>query len=236
MIQRLRLNHKVTKSQTTLSRLQFVVPKEMDLWGPQEIVQLTTSSSSFRQDRVFKNKQSKLAATTNKRVIIGISMSENRALQRANILANHILRSPPLPSSLSLAREVCLQYSPPELNESYGFDVKEMRRLLDGHNTEDRDWLYGLMMQSNLFNRKERGGKIFVSPDYNQTMEQQREITMKRIWYLLEKGVYRGWLTGSGPEAELKKLALLEVCGIYDHSLSIKLGVHFFLWYVSIYT
>ncbi|CAN7065293.1 unnamed protein product [Brassica rapa subsp. trilocularis] len=157
-------------------------------------------------------------------------MSENRALQRAHILANHILRSPPLPSSLSLAREVCLQYSPPELNESYGFDVKEMRRLLDGHNTEDRDWLYGLMMQSNLFNRKERGGKIFVSPDYNQTMEQQREITMKRIWYLLEKGVYRGWLTDSGPEAELKKLALLEVCGIYDHSLSIKLGVHFFLW------
>ncbi|KAF2556172.1 hypothetical protein F2Q68_00012974 [Brassica cretica] len=157
-------------------------------------------------------------------------MSENRALQRANILASHILRSPPLPSSVSLAREVCLQYSPPELNESYGFDVKDMRRLLDGHNTEDRDWLYGLMMQSNLFNRKERGGKIFVSPDYNQTMEQQREITMKRIWYLLEKGVYKGWLTDSGPEAELKKLALLEVCGIYDHSLSIKLGVHFFLW------
>ncbi|KAF3607300.1 hypothetical protein DY000_02044567 [Brassica cretica] len=157
-------------------------------------------------------------------------MSENRALQRANILASHILRSPPLPSSVSLAREVCLQYSPPELNESYGFDVKDMRGLLDGHNTEDRDWLYGLMMQSNLFNRKERGGKIFVSPDYNQTMEQQREITMKRIWYLLEKGVYRGWLTDSGPEAELKKLALLEVCGIYDHSLSIKLGVHFFLW------
>ncbi|XP_056861480.1 acyl-coenzyme A oxidase 3, peroxisomal isoform X2 [Raphanus sativus] len=159
-------------------------------------------------------------------------MSENRALQRAHILANHILRSPPpLPSNLSLAREVCLQYSPPELSESFGgFDAKEMRRLLDGHNTEDRDWLYGLMMQSNLFNRKERGGKLFVSPDYNQTMEQQREITMRRIWYLLEKGVYRGWLTDSGPEAELRKLALLEVCGIYDHSLSIKLGVHFFLW------
>ncbi|KAL0865405.1 hypothetical protein Bca101_044523 [Brassica carinata] len=157
-------------------------------------------------------------------------MSENRAFQRAHILANHILRSPPPPSNLSLAREACLQYSPPELSESYGFDVKDMRRLLDGHNMEDRDWLYGLMMQSNLFNRKERGGKLFVSPDYNQTMEQQREITMKRIWYLLEKGVYRGWLTDSGPDAELKKLALLEVCGIYDHSLSIKLGVHFFLW------
>lgn len=162
-------------------------------------------------------------------------MSENRALQRAHVLANHILQSTPPSSNLSLTREICLQYSPPELNESYGFDVKEMRKLLDGHNVADRDWIYGLMMQSNLFNRKERGGKIFVSPDYNQTMEQQREITMKRIWYLLENGVFKGWLTETGPEAELRKLALLEVCGIYDHSVSIKVGVHFFLWYVQIY-
>lgn len=123
-----------------------------------------------------------------------------------------------------------MQYSPPELNEGYGFDVKEMRKLLDGHNVEDRDWLYGLMIQSNLFNRRERGGKIFVSPDYNQTMEQQREMTMRRIWYLLEKGVFQGWLTKTGPEAELKKFSLLEVCGIFDHSLAIKIGVHFFLW------
>lgn len=157
-------------------------------------------------------------------------MSDNRALRRAHVLANHILQSNPPSSNPSLSRELCLQYSPPELNESYGFDVKEMRKLLDGHNVVDRDWIYGLMMQSNLFNRKERGGKIFVSPDYNQTMEQQREITMKRIWYLLENGVFKGWLTETGPEAELRKLALLEVCGIYDHSVSIKVGVHFFLW------
>ncbi|CAN6883782.1 unnamed protein product, partial [Brassica oleracea] len=138
-------------------------------------------------------------------------------------LANHILQSPPPPSNISLTREVCLQYTPPEVNESYGFDVKEMRKLLDGHNLEDRDWLYELITQSDLFNRKIRGGgKVFVSPDYNETMEQQREISMKRILYLLEKGVFKGWLTETSPEAELKKFALYEVCGMYDYSLSAK--------------
>ncbi|KAF8083170.1 hypothetical protein N665_0790s0031 [Sinapis alba] len=158
-------------------------------------------------------------------------MSENQALWRAHVLANHILRSPPHQSKNSLTREVCLQYTPPEVNESYVFQVNEMRKLLDGHNVEDRDWLYGLMIQSSLFNRKIRGGgKVFVSPDYNETMEQQREIIMKRILYLQEKGVFQGWLTETSPEAELKKFALYEVCGVYDYSISAKLGVHFLLW------
>ena len=55
---------------------------------------------------------------------------------------------------------------------------------------------------------------------------------MKRILYLLEKGVFQGWLTERNPDAELRKFALLEVVGIFDHSLAIKLGVHFFLWCV----
>lgn len=61
-------------------------------------------------------------------------------------------------------------------------------------------------------------------------MEQQREMTMKRISYLLDKGVFQGWLTDRNPDSELRKFALLEAIGMYDHSLSIKLGVHFFLW------
>ncbi|KAK4723567.1 hypothetical protein R3W88_026346 [Solanum pinnatisectum] len=83
---------------------------------------------------------------------------------------------------------------------------------------------------SNLFNPIERGGKVFVSPDYNQSKEQQSEINMKRIGYLLEHGVFKKWLTGKGPEDELRKLGLLDCLGIYDHSLAIKVGVHFFLW------
>lgn len=53
---------------------------------------------------------------------------------------------------------------------------------------------------------------------------------MKRIGYLLDRGVFRGWLTDRGLEAEKRKFAFFEVIGIYDHSLAVKLGVHFFLW------
>lgn len=108
-----------------------------------------------------------------------------------------------------------------------------MRKLSDGHHVADRDWLFGLMTQSKLFCPRERGaGRVFVGPDYNQSMEQQREMTLRRIEYLLGRGVFEGWLTGKGPEAEFRKLAFLEVLGIFDHSLAIKLGVHFFLWCV----
>ncbi|KAI3457170.1 hypothetical protein Pfo_013833 [Paulownia fortunei] len=131
----------------------------------------------------------------------------------------------------AISRSPCLSYTPAEASEQpFSFDVNSMRKLMDGHNLEDRDWLFNLMIQSKLFNPKLRGGKVFVVPDYNQSMEQQREITLKRIQYLLDHGVFEGWLTGKGFEDEMRKLALLEVIEVYDHSLAIKIGVHFFLW------
>ncbi|KAK2380819.1 peroxisomal acyl-coenzyme A oxidase [Trifolium repens] len=158
-------------------------------------------------------------------------MDINRISRRTEILTNHLRHDPPTATTL-LQHNVCLCYSPPELSESnpVTFDVREMRKLLDGHNLEERDWLFGLIIQSGLFNRREVDGRVFVSPDYNQSMEQQREMTMKRIAYLLDRGVFRGWLTGDGPQEELRKLALHEVIGMYDHSLAVKLGVHIFLW------
>ncbi|XP_015055931.1 acyl-coenzyme A oxidase 3, peroxisomal-like isoform X2 [Solanum pennellii] len=149
---------------------------------------------------------------------------------RTKIISRHLNQETPSPNLL-LQSIPCLSYNPPELLEpSAIFDTKEMRKLMDGHNFVEKDWLFGLMLQSNLFNPIERGGKVFVSPDYNQSKEQQREITMKRIWYLLEHGVFKKWLTGKGHEDELRKLGLLDCLGIYDHSLAIKVGVHFFLW------
>ncbi|XP_011013714.1 PREDICTED: acyl-coenzyme A oxidase 3, peroxisomal-like [Populus euphratica] len=155
--------------------------------------------------------------------------SINTASRRTRILHNHLVQSHSKPTSC-LQSNSCLSYSPPELAESFDFDVKEMRKILDFHNLEDRDWLFGVIKQGSVFNGKERGGRLFVSPDYNQTMEQQREMTMKRIEYLLERGAFDGWLTKKGVQAELKKLAFLEVIQIFDHSLSVKIGVHFFLW------
>ncbi|KAK9221609.1 hypothetical protein WN944_010036 [Citrus x changshan-huyou] len=151
----------------------------------------------------------------------------DRAIHRTIIIKNHLLQPN---SDQILTTNACLSYSPPELNEVYDFDLKEMRKLLDGHNLQEQDWLFNLMVQSKLFNPRKGGEKVYVAPDYNQTMEQQREMTMKRISYLLERGVFEGWLTAKGAEAELRKLALLEVTGIFDHSLAIKIGVHFFLW------
>ncbi|KAM1504189.1 hypothetical protein TB2_000301 [Malus domestica] len=42
--------------------------------------------------------------------------------------------------------------------------------------------------------------------------------------------VLGGWLTDKGVDAELRKFAFFEVIEIFDHSLVVKLGVHFFLW------
>ncbi|KAH7577005.1 hypothetical protein JRO89_XS01G0190200 [Xanthoceras sorbifolium] len=151
----------------------------------------------------------------------------DRALERTKILSNHLVQSS---SRQILSTNACLSYSPPELAEAFDFDIKEMRKLLDGHNLQERDWLFNLMMQSRLFNPKKCGEKVFVAPDFNQTKEQQREITMKRISYLLERGVFEGWLTEKGSQVELRKFALQEVTAIFDHSLAIKIGVHFFLW------
>ncbi|KAK4484484.1 hypothetical protein RD792_007067 [Penstemon davidsonii] len=152
---------------------------------------------------------------------------------RTQVLTRHLLNNDHrgTTATAGISTSPCLSYTPPELSSKpFPFDVNSMRKLMDGHNIEDRDWLFNLMIQSNLFNPKLRGGKIFVVPDYNQSMEQQREITMKRIQYLLDHGVFEGWLTGKGFDAEMRKLALLEVIEIFDHSLAIKIGVHFFLW------
>ncbi|XP_042518311.1 acyl-coenzyme A oxidase 3, peroxisomal-like [Macadamia integrifolia] len=157
------------------------------------------------------------------------SSMTDRVSWRASVLSRHL--QPPMDSPFqSLESNICLQYSPPELSEKFEFDVREMRRLMDGHNFEDRDWLFGLMMQSDLFCRRNSGGKILVSPDYNQSMEQQREMTMKRIAHLLDRGVFKGFWTARSLEGEWRKLALFEVLAIYDHSLATKLGVHLNLW------
>lgn len=150
--------------------------------------------------------------------------------RRTQVLRNHLLLQSKPPGLLSPYH--CFNYSPPDVAEPFSFNPTDMRILLDAHNLPDRDWLFGLFTQSHHFNPLTRGAKVFVLPDYNRPMEQQREVTMERIWYMLEKGVYEGWLTDTSPEAQMRRFALLEVIGIYDHSLAIKLGVHFFLWYV----
>ncbi|XP_022850036.1 acyl-coenzyme A oxidase 3, peroxisomal [Olea europaea var. sylvestris] len=149
---------------------------------------------------------------------------------RTHILSEH-LQNHRHATTATISASPCFSYVPPEVSERpFSFDVTSMRKLMDGHNFGDRDWLFNLMVQSELFNPRLRGGKIFVMPDYNHSMQQQRKITMKRIEYLLDHGVFKGWLTGKGPESEMKKFALLEVIEIFDYALAVNIGVHFLTW------
>jgi acyl-CoA oxidase len=158
--------------------------------------------------------------------------------RRAAAIARHLAGALPAPPSNLAALEpaACLSYAPPESNEpAQAFHPAELRALLDGHHLRERDWVFGAMEESPLFCRRSRGGgRVFVSPDYNEGKEGQREATMRRIAHLARRGVFRGWLTEPAPDAELRKLALLECLGVYDHSLAIKIGVHFFLWYAKL--
>ncbi|KAA8528140.1 hypothetical protein F0562_035609 [Nyssa sinensis] len=108
------------------------------------------------------------------------SYSMDRVTFRPQVLARHLHR-PNISSTPPLEPSVCLQYAPPELSERFEFDTKLMHKLMDGHNVEDQDWLFGVMMQSKLFCPRKRGRRVFVFSNYNQSMEQQREMTMKRI-------------------------------------------------------
>jgi acyl-CoA oxidase len=152
------------------------------------------------------------------------------AARRAAAIARH-LAGLPSGAVAALHSSPCLSYAPPESTEAPpAFSPTELRALLDGHHLRDRDWVFGAMEESPLFCPRRAGGKVFLSPDYNEGKEGQREATMRRIGYLTRRGVFRGWLTEPGPDAELRKLALLEALSVYDHSLVIKIGVHFFLW------
>ncbi|KAK1425395.1 hypothetical protein QVD17_20747 [Tagetes erecta] len=169
-------------------------------------------------------------ATNHKILDTSLSSSMDRVNFRVNVLTGHLKNHhKPIIDLLDTAQ--CVNYNPPELTEpSSAFKTKALRRLLDGDSIDEIDHIYNLMIKSHLFCPKERGGKVFISPDYNQSMDQQREMTVKRIDYLREQGVFDGWLTRKGRDAELSGFTRANTVGVFDHSLGIKLGVHFFLW------
>ncbi|RCV21652.1 hypothetical protein SETIT_4G154600v2 [Setaria italica] len=163
-----------------------------------------------------------------------LSPAGRRAATIARHLAGALPSPPPLAATVALlGPSPCLSYALPESTEpAPAFPPAELRALLDGHHLWERDWVFRVMEESQLFCPRQRcsGSRVFVAPDYNDGKEAQREATMRRVAHLARRGVFRGWLTEPGAEAELRKLALLESLGVYDHSLAIKIGVHFFLW------
>ncbi|KAH7425616.1 hypothetical protein KP509_11G062900 [Ceratopteris richardii] len=155
---------------------------------------------------------------------------QSSASERMEVILKHV-ESPPKKDPFPLQRIPCLSFISAESNSGPpSFDLLTMQKLLDGHNVEERNRTFDLMASSNLFILKHIGGDKFLGADYNQTMEAQREITMDRIRFLTHKGVFRGWLTKNDPETALANSAVHECLGTFDHSLGIKIGVHFHLW------
>ncbi|KAF3453613.1 hypothetical protein FNV43_RR04054 [Rhamnella rubrinervis] len=111
--------------------------------------------------------------------------------------------------------------------------MDEVEEILGNNRLEDLRWLCSLSESelSKPFCPRNVTGRLFVSLDYDQSMEQQREMTVKHIGYMLDRRFFRGWLMEKGPEAKMRKLALMDVFAIFDHFIAMKLGVHFFLWY-----
>ncbi|XP_024366306.1 acyl-coenzyme A oxidase 3, peroxisomal [Physcomitrium patens] len=155
------------------------------------------------------------------------------AARRAGVLARHLAHEM---SPLSFLRpSPCLAYQPPEFHcDNSSFDKSIMRELLDGHHVDLRDSFTDLLMSSDLFTSKRVGDRVFASPNFNLTMAEQRDKTLERILFLRSEGVFKGWLSDSSVDDALKRAALFETMGIFDHSLVIKLGVHIHLWGGSI--
>ncbi|KAI5077659.1 hypothetical protein GOP47_0007483 [Adiantum capillus-veneris] len=101
-----------------------------------------------------------------------------------------------------------------------------MRKVLDGHDIGKREAIYNLIASSELFQFKEG----LVVPDCNKTMEEQREMTLKRIKFLLKKGVFQGYLTSNNPGLFLSRAAVFESLGNFDHSLGVKVSLQYNLW------
>ncbi|KAL9243776.1 hypothetical protein vseg_017623 [Gypsophila vaccaria] len=129
-----------------------------------------------------------------------------------------------------MGSSTCSTFSDPTLVEPTTFDTVAMRSLLDMHNVEDRDSLFDLIIDSSLFNPRKVGSRVFVSPDYDQSMEHQRMMSRKRLQCLVDHGVFKGWISERRADIELRKIALHDVVSVYDHSLAVLIGAQYFLW------
>ncbi|XP_076931297.1 acyl-coenzyme A oxidase 3, peroxisomal-like [Bidens hawaiensis] len=149
---------------------------------------------------------------------------------RTRIIYDHL--QPPTTTTTDILHVTpCLNYTPPELTEPPPtFNTKSLRKLLDGQSADIIDHVFNLMIQSPLFCLKNKGGKVFITPDYNQSMEQQREMTMRRIGYLRDSGLFDGWFEKPGPDGDLWRFAVGQTVTVFDPSLGVKQGVHFQLW------
>lgn len=109
-------------------------------------------------------------------------------------------------------------YPPGVVAARPAFDKMKMRQILDMNNFELRDSFYRLFKNP-----------IFA-PRYNETLAEERARTIQR-WRLIAKtGVFHNALRKFTVEGRQRYEATLESVGALDHSLDIKMGVHYGLF------
>lgn len=156
-----------------------------------------------------------------------------RSSRRTSVLAKHFVQISACQQQQRRALEgvPCLQYVSPEANSAKSaFDIVAMRELLDGHDVELRDRIYDLMRKSELFHYKTVGDLTYLQVNYGEPLATQRDLTFERLLYFKEEGLFKGCLTNATPEQQLQTSAFFEVLAIFDHSASVKAGVHIHLW------
>lgn len=103
------------------------------------------------------------------------------------------------------------------------FERQRMRALLDSHDLSLRDQMYDLF---------ERHSDLFT-PRYGLTVPEERELVMARWAVIRQTQLLKGTLSYS-PVARGRYDAVMESCGYVDHSLEIKMGVHYGLFGSSV--
>jgi acyl-CoA oxidase len=125
--------------------------------------------------------------------------------------------------AVQLAREMDTKASVDESAALVNFDRQRMRALLDAHDLPIRDQLYGLF---------ERHSDLFT-PRYGLTVPEERELVMARWTVIRNAQLLKGTLNYSAA-ARGRYDAVMESCGYVDHSLEVKMGVHYGLFGSSV--
>ncbi|CAM6085229.1 unnamed protein product [Calypogeia fissa] len=166
---------------------------------------------------------------------MGSNMEDARGRQsrRTSVLAKHFsqISVNHHQQHTALERVPCLQYTSPEANSgASAFDVATLRGLMDGHDTELRDKIFDLMKKSPLFHYRTVGDLTYLQANYNDSLDKQRELTMERLLYFKDNGLFKGCLTNATPKQQMETITFFEILAMFDHSASIKAGVHIHLW------
>ncbi len=98
------------------------------------------------------------------------------------------------------------------------FNVARLRRFLEHDHHETRSALYELFRQP-VFHLR-----------YGMTLHEERQLTMDRWRVIHEAGFLRDTISNRTPEGRSKFMAIIESIGMLDHSLDIKMSVHYGLF------